>query len=82
MSDPVAEAKRLLRSRGITGIPAESLHEIARQENIGILLDDFPDDPWLDGMLLFKGTKRAIIVNTYIGQTGKHNFSFAHGLGQ
>lgn len=81
MSDPVAEAKHLLRSKSITGIPAESLEEIARQEKIGFLFDDFPNDPWLDGMLLFKGAKRAIIVNTHIGLTGKHNFTFAHELG-
>lgn len=81
MSDPVVEAKRLLKSKNISDTPALSLEEIARQEGINVLFDDFPDDPWLDGMLLFKGTKRAIIVNTHIGLTGKHNFTFAHELG-
>ena len=81
MSDPVVEAKRLLGSKGISGIPAESLSEVAEQENINYVYDDFPDDPWLDGMLLFKGVERVIIVNTHIGLTGKHNFTFAHELG-
>ncbi|MGI6153066.1 MAG: ImmA/IrrE family metallo-endopeptidase [Christensenellaceae bacterium] len=81
MSDPAIEAKRVLGSMGIVGVPAESLGAIAKQEGIDYVFDDFPDDSSLDGMLLFKGTKRAIIVNTYIGMTGKHNFTFAHELG-
>lgn len=81
MNDPAVKAKWVSETRSIVGIPAESLGEIAKQENIKYVMDDFPDDPWLEGMLLFKGTKRAIVVNTHIGQTGRHNFTFAHELG-
>jgi Zn-dependent peptidase ImmA (M78 family) len=81
MTDPVAKAKWLLHSRNVTGIPAESLSNIAKQEEIDVLFDAFPDDPWLDGLLLFDGSDRAIIVNTHIDSPGRHNFTFAHELG-
>lgn len=81
MADPTGEAKRLLQARGISGIPAESLSEIAQQEGIDLIFDTFPDDPLLDGLLLFDGDERAIVVNTRIDSPGRHNFTFAHELG-
>ena len=81
MIDPVAKAKWVLKMKGISDIPALSLGEIAKQEDIKYCYCDFPDDPLLDGILLYKGSKRAIVVNTCIGNTGKHHFTFAHELG-
>ena len=80
-NNPIAKAKWVLETRGVSGIPALALGDIAEQENIKYRYGDFPDDPWLDGMLLYKGRKRAIIVNTHIGNPGKHHFTFAHELG-
>jgi Zn-dependent peptidase ImmA (M78 family) len=81
MPDPVAKAKWLLHTRSIAGIPAASLSDIAKQEGIDVLFDAFPDDPWLDGLLLFYGSDRAIIINTHIDSPGRHRFTFAHELG-
>jgi Zn-dependent peptidase ImmA (M78 family) len=80
MSDPEGKARWVLEAKGINGIPAESLNAIADSEGIKHLSRDYPDDAW-DGMLLFKGDKRAILVNTHLGNTGRHNFTFAHELG-
>lgn len=81
MNDPIAKAKWVIETHGITGIPALSLKDIAAAEKIKVLHDDFPDDPGLAGMLLFKGQKRKIIVNTHIHNDGRHRFTFAHELG-
>lgn len=80
MNNPVARAKWVLESKQITGIPALSLPDIAESEGIRFLLEDYPSDSW-DGMLLFKGEKRAILINTHKGKIGRHNFTFAHELG-
>jgi len=80
MDNPVSKAKWILETKGVTGIPAESLEAIAESEGIICCSNDYPDDNW-DGMLLWKGTQKAILVNTHWGKIGKHNFSFAHELG-
>lgn len=81
MNDPITKARWVTEAHGITDIPALSLKTVAETENIKYLFDDFPDDPGLAGMLLFKGTKRRIIVNTHIPNVGRQNFTFAHELG-
>lgn len=81
MNDPIATAKRVLETMSITGIPAESLKEIARREGIKCKFENFPEDAGLEGLLVSKGGKWAIVVNTCIDNPGKHNFTFAHELG-
>ena len=80
MNDPVSKAKWVIEIKNIIGIPAESLKTIAESEDIKYKYNNYPEDSW-DGMLLWKGTKKAILVNTHWGNTGKHNFTFAHELG-
>jgi Zn-dependent peptidase ImmA (M78 family) len=80
MNDPEAKAKWVLETKGISGIPAESLITIADSEGIRHKYNDYPEDLW-DGMLLYKGEKKAILINTHIGNAGKHHFTFAHELG-
>lgn len=41
---------------------------------------ELPKDPNLSGLLLFRGEKRAILINTFIRNTGRINFTFAHEL--
>lgn len=80
MNDPGAKAKWVLETKGISGIPAESLEIIADSEGIKHRLNDYPEDVW-DGMLLYKGDRKAILVNTDKGSIRKHHFTFAHELG-
>ena len=81
MNNPASKAMSVLRKHGISDIPALSLESIAKAENIKCVFESFPDDKWLAGMLLYKGEKRKIIVNTYIDNPGRKNFTFAHELG-
>ncbi len=80
MANPVAKAKWVLETNAITGIPAESLKALAESEGIKSRYDIFPEDDW-DGAFLWKGPKKIILINTRIGKTGRHNFTFAHELG-
>lgn len=80
MNGPEAKAKWVLEANGISGIPAESLKEIADSEGIRYRYNDYPEDAW-DGMLLYKGDRKAILVNIHMGNIGKHHFTFAHELG-
>lgn len=79
MTTPEAKAKCVLETKGITGIPAERLGVIADSESIGYKYNSYSDD-W-DGMLLYKGSKKGILVNTNKGNIGRHHFTFAHELG-
>lgn len=81
MNDPASKAKWVLATKGISDIPAQFLEEIAQSEKIRFQLCEFPDDPDLDGLLLFKGDKRAIVVNTYRRKYERNRFTFAHELG-
>ncbi len=81
MRNPVAKAKWVLQTKGITGVPAESLHQIASSEGIRYKYCCLPDDPGLSGELLYRGDKKGIIINTLIDNPGRHNFTFAHELG-
>ena len=83
MSSPEATAKWVLETMGIAragDIPAARLAEIADREGLKSLHKDYPMDSW-DGMLLFTDRPRAILVNTYRGNSGRHHFTFAHELG-
>lgn len=79
MIDPVAKAKWVLAAKSVGEIPALSLAAIADSEGIAHRSKTYPDE-W-DGMLIFKGDKRAILVNTRIDSKGRHHFTFAHELG-
>jgi Zn-dependent peptidase ImmA (M78 family) len=81
MNDPIAKARWVTKTYNITGIPALALQAIADQEKIKCIFSSFPNDSWLSGMLLYKGEKRKIIINTLIQNVGRHNFTFAHELG-
>jgi Zn-dependent peptidase ImmA (M78 family) len=78
---PVAKAKWVLETKGITDVPAESLTAIADSENIRHKFCELPDEPDLSGELLFRGDKKGIIINTLIKNRGRQNFTFAHELG-
>ena len=80
MNDPIARARWVLESKGIVGTSAMSLESIAKSEGIRFKISDYPSDAW-DGMLIFNGAKRAILVNTHKSNAGKNNFTFAHELG-
>lgn len=79
MIDPTAKARWVLETNNIGEVPALSLATIAESESIAHRCKSYPDD-W-DGMLVFKGKKRAILVNTRIESKGRHHFTFAHELG-
>ena len=81
MNDPIAKAKWVLETKGISGVPAPCLHHIAEQEDIRFLYRALPNEPTLGGQLLYKGKKKGIIINTLIDNVGRHNFTFAHELG-
>lgn len=78
---PAAKAKWVLETKGITGIPAESLTAIANSENIRYRFCELSEEPDLSGELLFRGDKKGIIINTHINNKGRRNFTFAHELG-
>ena len=78
---PAAKAEQVLASMGITDPPALHLDEIANAQNIRVGKRELPDDPNLSGLLLFRCKKRAILINTFIHNTGRINFTFAHELG-
>lgn len=79
MIDPVTKARWVLETKSVGDIPALSLAAIADSEGIGHRCKAYPDE-W-DGMLVFKGNKRAILVNTRIDSKGRQHFTFAHELG-
>jgi len=79
--DPAAKSIQVLESMGIADSPATHLDEIAKSQNIRVGKQSLPDDPDLSGLLLFREEKRAILINTYIQNAGRINFTFAHELG-
>jgi len=80
LADPIATARKVLESKQIDGVPALALQDIATNEGVKFKFDKYPNDSW-DGTLLFKGDRRAILINTQRGLIGRHNFTFAHELG-
>lgn len=79
MPDPIAKAKQVLADKKVGDIPALSLGAIAESEGVKYRKRDYPDT-W-DGMLVFNGTQRGILVNTRSDNPARHNFTFAHELG-
>lgn len=79
MVDPATKAKWVLAAKHVGEIPAQSLVDITESEGIAHRSKVYPDS-W-DGMLVFKGERRAILVNTRIESNGRYNFTFAHELG-
>jgi len=80
LADSISKAKQVLADKKIDGVPALALQDIANDEGVKFKFDKYPNDLW-DGTLLFKGDKRAILINTQRGLIGRHNFTFAHELG-
>lgn len=80
-STPAQKAKRVLEAMGITDAPATHLEDIAKGQGIKVSCKPLPNDPKLSGALLFRGEKRGILINTYINNAGRINFTFAHELG-
>lgn len=72
-------AKHVLETKKVSSIPVLALKAIAESEGIPYRFNEYPDT-W-DGTLLFKGQQRAILINTRINSTERHNFTFAHELG-
>lgn len=79
--NPTAKAKQVLESMSISDPPALYLDDIAKAQGVRVGKQNLPDDPELSGLLLFRGEKRAILINTYIQNAGRINFTFAHELG-
>jgi Zn-dependent peptidase ImmA (M78 family) len=79
--DPVVKAKWVLETMGIHDIPASHLNKIAQSENIYVLRRSLPSEKCLSGTLVYRGDKKGILINIYIDNTGRHNFTFAHELG-
>lgn len=80
-STPEAKARWVLETRGILDPPAFHLDEIAASQKIKVGRYSLPNDRDFSGALLFRGDKRAILLNTAIQNTGRHNFTLAHELG-
>ncbi len=79
MADPIAKAKQVLSDKKVGDIPALSLGAISDSEGVKYKQKAYPDK-W-DGMLVFNGAQRGILVNTRIDNPARHKFTFAHELG-
>lgn len=80
-SAPEVKAKWVLETLGILDIPAFHLDEIATSQKIKIGRRPLTNDIDFSGALLFRGDKRAILLNTAIPNAGRQNFTLAHELG-
>ena len=78
---PEAKAKWVLETMSILDTPAFHLDEIAASQKIKIGRCPLTNDKDFSGALLFRGDKRAILLNTAISNAGRQNFTFAHELG-
>lgn len=78
---PEAKARWVLETQGVLDPPAFYLDEIAASENIKVGRRSLPNDMDFSGALLFRGDKKAILLNTAIPNTRRHNFTLAHELG-
>ena len=61
---PEVKANWVLETMGILGAPAFHLDEIAASQKIKIGRRSLPSDTDFSGALLFRGDKRAILLNT------------------
>lgn len=78
---PTAKAKWVLETMGIKDVPAPYFDDIARQEKIKVKRRSLPSEKDFSGMLIYRGEKKGILINTYIENIGRQNFTFAHELG-
>jgi len=81
--DPTPEVKAnwVLETMGILDTPALHLDAIAASQKIKIGRRPLTNDMNFSGALLFRGDKRAILLNTAIPNAGRQNFTLAHELG-
>jgi len=80
-STPEIRAKWVLETMGILDAPAYHLDEIAKAQKIQVGRQSLPGDRGFSGALIFRGDKKAILLNTVIPIEGRINFTFAHELG-
>lgn len=80
-SAPEVKAQWVLETMRIVDTPAFCLDEIASSQKIKVGRYSLPNDMGFSGALLFRGNKRAILLNMAIPNAGRHNFTFAHELG-
>lgn len=81
MDTPTAKAEWVLAKYGVDNRPAVALHSIADQEGIRYGYEELPEEPDLCGELLYKGEKKAILINTFNSKPVRQTFTFAHELG-
>lgn len=80
-NSPSAKARWVLEAMGINDVPALYFDDIARQEKIKVKRCSLPSEKDLSGMLIYRGEMKGILINTYIENIGRQNFTFAHELG-
>lgn len=80
-STPEVKARWVLETMGILDTPAFHLDEIASAQKIKIGRRSLLNDKNFSGALIYRGDKKAILLNTAIPNKGRHNFTFAHELG-
>lgn len=78
---PEAKARWVLDTLNIFDTPAFHLDEIASSQKIKVGRRLLPNDINFSGALLFRGDKKAILLNTVIPNEGRLNFTLAHELG-
>ena len=77
---PSSKAKWVLETMGIKVFRLHIL-TILRQEKIKVKRRSLPSEKDLSGMLIYRGEMKGILINTYIENIGRQNFTFAHELG-
>lgn len=80
-SIPETKARWVLEMMGILNVPAFHLDEIAASQKIKVGRRSLLKDKNFSGALIYRGDKKAILLNTAIPNIGRHNFTFAHELG-
>ncbi len=80
-STPGVKANWVLETMGILDVPAYHLDEIAKAQKIRVGRKSLPNDRGFSGALIFRGNRKAILLNTVISNEGRINFTFAHELG-
>ena len=80
-SAPEIKANWVLETMGILDTPALHLDEIAASQKVKVGRRSLNNDLNFSGALLFRGDKRAILLNTAIANAGRQNFTLAHELG-
>lgn len=81
MDTPAAKAEWVLAKYGVDNRPAAALHSIAAQAGIRYGYAELPEEPDLCGEFIYKGEKKAILINTFNSKPVRQTFTFAHELG-